>query len=703
MSLFADSFWSPDLYTGFSTLFKKLHEGLNQNDLFIQLFASRMQSEVEYGRHLCQIINGIDKFHAQSSNMDESLDKMISQMTQEGNHHLSIAANIETTVLGPFTKWCEEHKQRIEYSENILKTNIGNFDKSKKYMDKLEQAYFNKCRNLEDFKKECFNEDELADAMKSLELQRAHDISLAKEREFQKFGTVGCIDFDYKTMRETLGLLLTKLDKHDYKVPLINYTLYNVNTGREIVMFLMNNMNLKDLDQAETFGQDLVNQGFLKYCNGVGTTFVNSKKFQYQWKSYAYKFSRIPQPNAGVGEDDENDGNGFTNYIQDFTSKIKPESNDSNNGLNISENEKSLFKLMKDMESIDAKYRKECLKFDDLRCSIEELIIDHYSFMEKCELDRLKALKKVTFDFCASISNKITSMKITVEKLMEIESQMTPEADLSKMIETNRTGFFQPCVIPYNNYYNPGEFQNFGIDLDTRCRLDKKIVPLLVSAILSYMDRIYPELANDNERTTIWMIPVKLHSTHKLRRMLNRQSFQNENEIFKILNESEAELSTIASVLKVYLLELPKPLISDDISDILKALYTEFPPHLSIKDSESDTQKGIDSYRIQGIINTLKMLSKPHIATLDAITTHFYRLIKILKMSDSEASKALADQLVISMSQEFANCIIKVKLVDGNDLGFKIFHDLLVFKKQIFCDLKRQGSKNSKSVDPNTF
>ena len=162
------------------------------------------------------------------------------------------------------------------------------------------------------------------------------------------------------------------------------------------------------------------------------------------------------------------------------------------------------------------------------------------------------------------------------------------------------------------------------------------------------------------------------------------------------------EPSTIASVVKIYLLELPDPLIPNDVSDILRVLYLDYPPlvETALQNSTSspenqqddDNEEGFDTKRIRGLYTTLSSLSKPHIATLDAITTHFYRLIKILKMGEN--GNEVADEFTVSISQEFANCIIQSKITDDNEIGFKIFYDLLTHKKQIFHELKRQNSKN---------
>ncbi|EDO18836.1 hypothetical protein Kpol_1023p5 [Vanderwaltozyma polyspora DSM 70294] len=726
---FVDNFWSEDLTTGLDVLFERLYHGCEQCNSFIQLFATRMQYEVAYGRQLYGVGGDIDNLDVTGRDPNVSIERalqtMVKSISEEGEAHLTIASNIESLILRPFSKWSNDHRERVKYSEKLLKSNARNFQKSRTYVTKLEKDYFNKCRKIEDFKNSKFNEDELNKAMELLKLQKRYEDNLAREREFQKFATVGTIDFDYKTMRETLTLFLTKLPKSDYKLPLINYSLQNTNSGSEITKFILQNMSLKDMDHAELFGQDLLNLGFLKYCNGVGNTFVNSKKFQYQWKNYAYTFANLPLP----GEDGSNSG-AEDNEESQYTNikEINDSSTESENKYeavtempNISTDESTLFSYMKDVEVSDKKYRKESFKMDTLRCSVEELMIDHLSFMEKCELDRIKAIKKATFDFCSILGNKITSLKICVDKMINSEDSIDPIESLLQLISRYHTGVFQPKVISYNNYYNPGAYQIFGIDLETRARLDKKVVPLIVSVILSYMDQIYPDLANDKVRTSIWIAPVKLKLTHELRALLNTQVFKDDADLLEILKKANYDPSTVSSVLKIYLLELPQPLITDEVYDILKVLYEKYPPErtnfrkIQIDEKDSDkksedegnrnddantyknTESENDTNRIRGLYTTLSSLSKPHIATLDAISTHFYRLCKILRMGEN--GEQMASDFALAISQEFANCIIHVRLLDGNDLGCKIFYDLLTHKKQIFKVLKGQVSKQKRDKD----
>lgn len=686
-----------------------------------------MQFEVAYGRQLCATRVGVDTVDT-SNTTSTALSNIIKQMEVEGDQHLSIASNIELLVLKPFSKWCKDHKERIKYSETILMDNVKNFQKSIHYVNKLSTEYLKNCKKLEDLKRLHFNDDQsYTMAIKNLNLLQRHEINLQRERDNEIFGTIGSIQFDNKSLKQLLQILLQLLPKTEYKLPLINYNLQNTNNGHEITKFLLEHMSLSDFDQAENFGQDLLNLGFIKYCNGVGNNFVNSKKFQYQWKDYAYTFAQVnPTTNKIENRNDSvnTDNTTLLSTLSISNGDNKEENSNTNNNNDnnsiptleapiLSESENELFKLLENVSQSDSKYFKECHKMDSLRCSIEELMIDHLSFMEKCEIDRLKAIKKATMDFCSTMGNKISILKLQIDKMIEYEDSIDPMNDLMQLITTYNTGLFQPKVITYNNYYNPGIYQNFGIDLETRCRLDQKSVPMIIIVLLSCMDQIYPELENDKVRVSLWINPVKLSLTHELRNKLNKTQFKEESEILEILTEGKYDSSVIASVIKIYLLELPEALIPNELMDILRALYLKYPPAVSSEENQGDNNEASnedenENKRITGLYTTLASLSKPHLATLDAIMTHFYRLNKIIKMAEpkQDTTKTTKDEtknettsvyvsseeFVNEISREFANCIIHAKVFDDNNLGFKIFHDLLTQKKVIFKQLKRQTS-----------
>ena len=93
--------------------------------------------------------------------------------------------------------------------------------------------------------------------------------------------------------------------------------------------------------------------------------------------------------------------------------------------------------------------------------------------------------------------------------------------------------------------------QTFGVDLEVRARADRKRVPVIVTSILTYLDHHYPELEGDEARRGIWLVDVPLAQTHKLRNAINNGKAPSKETL------AQHEVPVIASVLKLYLLELP--------------------------------------------------------------------------------------------------------------------------------------------------
>jgi hypothetical protein len=106
-------------------------------------------------------------------------------------------------------------------------------------------------------------------------------------------------------------------------------------------------------------------------------------------------------------------------------------------------------------------------------------------------------------------------------------------------------------VVPYENYYGSVDDQTFGVDLEARARADRKRVPIIITTLLTFLDNHYPDLEGDVARRSIWTIDVPLAATHHLRNTIN-----NGAPISKEVLE-QYEIPIVASVLKLYLLELP--------------------------------------------------------------------------------------------------------------------------------------------------
>lgn len=232
------------------------------------------------------------------------------------------------------------------------------------------------------------------------------------------------------------------------------------------------------LSYAEKIGQDLVDLGYLRLIGAVGKAFANSSVFNYQWTKKSLTVAS---------------GATSLNRTDTFISQAKEvpyvgEMIGSWMGSGTIEGESQKDRMKREAKESEKAYKDSVFKADRLRCRLEEAMVDHLAYMEKCELDRLKAVKAVLLDISASLSNIIPGIQASVDNMLLYQETIQPDKDLRFIIESYRTGDFVPKVLVYENYYNSGEDQTFGVDIELRARADHKRVPSIISSILTHLD-----------------------------------------------------------------------------------------------------------------------------------------------------------------------------------------------------------------------
>jgi gas vesicle protein len=174
-----------------------------------------------------------------------------------------------------------------------------------------------------------------------------------------------------------------------------------------------------------------------------------------------------------------------------------------------------------------------------------------------------------------------------------------------------------------------------------------------------------------------------LQSTHQLRREIETSKQYNDELFAKYPPE------VVSSVLKLYLLELPDSLVSNQVYDLIKSIYNQF-------GSDDD-----ERHRINGIINVLKELNRPNIATLNALCTHFQRLISILREGNKD-NEGHWKNFQNGISREFSNCILRPRTSNNLNitdlLAYRFLNDLLKNKTEIFKELKNNLTSAGSSV-----
>ncbi|KAH8149030.1 uncharacterized protein LAJ45_07006 [Morchella importuna] len=666
---FADSFWSGDYAGGLGVLFGKLQQGVIENQQMLQIAKLRADTEDLYGQKLGTISAGSERpggfARDDGASVRKAYDGLRKEMDDAGKNHRKVADNIRQLVIDPFSRWCEAHEERIISSHDDLQTRIKAHDRQAEAVKKLRSHYFNKCRLVEDLEEETkfiqAAPETPASATAGTPQIKLTDEDLEDDEEPIE---IGDLFYQPAEVKKILRHMLETIPLTNVKVAILG-TYENVSTGENIVKFIQENLNATSVSHAERIGQDFVGHGFLRLVGNVGNTFSNSAKLHYQWRPQAFQTAGI-QPTKALTRAETINGDVVpsspitTTAIGDFLGGLM---------TNQHPNESSSDKLRREANEADERYKLGVKKLDLMRCTLEESMMEHLKFMERCELDRLKAIKAVILDFSGAISNVIPSIQSTVDNMLLYQETIQPQGDLRYMLESYRTGSFIPKVVTYESYYNSVDEQTFGIDLEARARADRKRVPIIITGILTYLDHHYPDLEGDEARRGIWLVDVPLAATHHLRNAVN-----NGKAIPKDIL-ANYEIPIVASVLKLYLLELPDSLVSSQKYEIIKTVYT------------THGSEGDEKARLAVVQNTLGSLPLTNIATLDAITTHFTRLIEL-----TSADEAFITALAHSLSYCILRPRVESPLTQHERHSYRLVRDLFAHKEQVFGELKRAST-----------
>ncbi|KAL9612862.1 MAG: hypothetical protein Q9167_002546 [Letrouitia subvulpina] len=672
---FADSFWTGDYAGGLGVLFEKLHQGIVENQQVLTIARLRAEAEEQYGRKLGDIAPTIDRMNGgfardDGASLRKAYEGVRGEMQEASRNHKKIASNIGELVVVPFSRWCDAHHSRVQNSQDDLQARMRAHDKQADTVQKLRSQYFNKCRQVEDLEEEnklAFQSPQKTDTFSpkslptpTIKLPEKEDPEEAEPLE------IGDETYDSEQLKKILTHMLQTIELKDTKVPILG-VYHNVSLGSDIVEYIQKHMNATSVGYAERIGQDLVTHGFLRLIGSVGNTFANSSKMKYQWRIRVFQVTGIPEKKKPLDRVSSVKSN--SDSIDSPIGTVGEMLSGWNPLNNPYPNETHAERLRRESAESDERYKASVRKLDLLRCSLEEAIIDHLKFMERCELDRLKAIKAVILDFSGAISNVIPSLQSTVDNMMLYQETVQPLGDLRYLLENYRTGPFVPRVQVYDNYYNTVDEQTFGVDLEARARADRKRVPIIVTTILTFLDNHYPDLEGDEARRSIWLVDVPLAATHHLRNAINTGKAV-PHEVLE-----RYEIPIVASALKLYLLELPDSLVSSQVYEIVKTIY-------STPDSSTSSEA-----RISVLQNTLGQLRLANIATLDAITTHFTRLIELTSAEEP---------FISALAQALASCILRPRTDNSLTMherhSYRLIRDLFAHKEAIFGELKRASA-----------
>lgn len=391
--------------------------------------------------------------------MRQAYEGVRSEMIEAEKNHQKISSNIRDLVVAPFGRWADQHEKRITNSQEVLQAAIKEHSKQLALVKKLRSQYFNKCRLVEDLEEENKLAFQDPDVGSPSQQPRPPTIVLPDNTEEFEPEPIELGEQLYlpDQLKKLLTHMLETIKIGEAKVPILG-TYQNTSTGANIVEYIQKHLNAPNVGAAEKVGQDMVDNGLLRLVGNVGSTFANSSKMNYQWRSKVFQVAGIPEKkkpllrvtSLGPASDDSSDSPTVAELLSGWNPLNNPYPNETPGE-----------KLRREAREADERYKASAKKLDRLRCSLEEEMIDYMKFMERCELDRLKAIKAVVLDFSGAVSNVIPALRSTVDQMMLYQETIQPVGDLRYLLENYRTGVFVPRVQPYENYYGSvdGEYR----------------------------------------------------------------------------------------------------------------------------------------------------------------------------------------------------------------------------------------------------
>ncbi|KAG9293862.1 hypothetical protein G9A89_019200 [Geosiphon pyriformis] len=642
----ANSFWtSPNYGPGAYALYDKLEQGRFENEEVVAFFRERIAIEELYGKKLCELAKMKSRPDGFSLDDGASLKRSFESMKQEcevlGHTHLQLASNLTELVLQPMMRHTEDHQIHLRASKEKITNKLKSFERILNDAEKFRLNYVTKCQIADEAELEADREARL----------KEHE----KQKSSDALGIIvivlGGQTFTEKELMKFLARMRADLQPREVRIPILG--LYNeVYTGEDITKWLLKNYRgVRTSREAQNFGQELADEGFLRLIGAIGNTFSSSSSSYYQWQKKAYDLRYIEETSVNWG-------------------KL----------VSFNEDEPFAKRARKEADEADEAYRHAVRKVDRTRLALEERLIDHMNFLERAELERLTATKSAFSNFVGSFNSVIFAIQSISERLVIYQEALRPETDLQFMIERYRTGPFCPRVIIYNNVYRGSAHdQTFGVPLEEKAKHDLKFVPQIVTKCLSSIVKGTAKW-NDTEKRSLWLVYTPLSLIHALREDINDGSKVRMQKLRKY------ELTIVVGILKLYFMELPECLLTFELYDPVKLLYST-----NLEEHEEITRRA----SIGNLIVT--SLPEGSLHTLDAFISCLHSLVE----SDG-------DDFLTALTQIYGPILLRPQYETALTLSDRhpqrLMKDLLLHYETIFkhrdttssivAEVLRRGSNN---------
>ncbi|KAI8375989.1 uncharacterized protein BYT42DRAFT_572998 [Radiomyces spectabilis] len=588
---FQEAFWSPtasiDPYPNFSVGLRVLHEKLVQsieeNQLITDYLQRRIAAEEAYGQHLCTVTppsTGIAFDRDVGAGLRKCFEIVSAESAELAQGHKVRAENLKTMALDPLQRFAGRYEKLIHRTKAVVHERIHQFELLVRIVEQTKNDYIAKCQAVRNLRS-CPVDPDIAD-----KIQR-HLQALAENIQCHWPTSLITGDTVFQWIRSQLD------QQEDY-----------VYTD----------------DQVLIIAQLLVSQGYL--CSSRPT-----ENFEAQ-PNYAYE---------------KRDGSNHNTCNLDHPVNLciirhaGTGTSQSTSGLLGRWQQKShkepWHKFLHGLFMAEKTYRESVAKAEKMRMQTQETLLMHFEEMESLELERIQTIKQAFISVAATLSNTIPLCKEMYDRMMLYQETLNPEKDVQFIVEQYHTGRFCPRPIIYENHYHGAIGQIFGTRLEDLVRQQNVLVPPIMTEGLKIIEQAMPRL-HQEEKSKVWTAKLPFDRVHTAREEIN--DTLHHTTIGDRLRSFD--LLLVASLLRLYLMELPDCLLTFELYETVKVLYAN--------------QEQDEKNRLASISKLLTTLPTANYYTLEALMAHFHKLT-----STSEDT-----QLVHQLAATFGYILIRSQI-----------------------------------------
>ncbi|KAL0081056.1 hypothetical protein J3Q64DRAFT_1753454 [Phycomyces blakesleeanus] len=649
-STFQASFWSPSASVdrspnfsyGVDVLYKKLTQSTEENQAIAEYVTRRLAAEQAYVDHLKSIV--ISKPNTSTGTgtststkaferdlgggLKRCFQKIKDESQETARGHRIRVESLTDDVLEPLSRFSSHYKQLVDQSKSRVDKQISAFEQAVQKVELAKSAYHVKCGTLDSL----WPSDPLMPSLSTgtNTSNRNSNATMSSSSSLTPTSRKRSVSFLHHTLSGRsakhphweIAHLLDELHKErpgdldgklildwikDHLAALSNPHIQPPRSSTEEAIAVCHQLvelqMLQPLKGNSCRFEPLDTTIYSVHPHGIGG-------YHFPMAESLDLTEPLKSPTASISSNLTYSGGSFTSLLGRL-------------GQRSQRNQEKQFQLAnQEMMMAEKVYRESVQLAEKMRLQTEESLSSYYDDMENLELERIETLKQIFATITTLLANTLPLFSETYDCINIYQEAIRPDKEVQFIVEQYRTGRFCPRPILYENHYEgPAVDQVFGVALDEVAQYNQSLVPPFIANAINSIASATTDLHED-EREKTWTTMLPLDLVHAARQELNvspEKTALDKLERFDVL--------VLASLVRLYLLELPECLLTFELYEPAKTIYLQH-----------NEQSIEEECRITSVAKMMTTLASANFYTLKTIIYHFHTLFK----KDSFRLNALA-------------------------------------------------------------